>query len=124
MIVPKFHYGSTDFTPTWPPKGKEPVNELQVTKTDSYASEGQKQSVIERVDEFQNLVFPVVTTSDLSSFSTMYASLLLGTVVTYYPDSTDSSTHTDFWLEDTGFNPKFVSPGAYSLTMRLRKVVT
>jgi hypothetical protein len=127
MVRQQFQYGTgsipTVFTPTWPAKGRQPVDELVATKSDSITSAGQKQSVVERIDSMQDLNFPVVPVGELSDWQAMVIFGMDGGVISYYPDST-SGTHEDFYLEDTDWNPKFVSPGFYTFTIKLRKVVT
>lgn len=127
MIVPKFSYGGgpTVFTPAYPAKNKIPLetNHLVAVKHDSITSQGNKQSNTERVEEYQELEFPFVASSDLASFRALVLFGMNGGVITYYPDSTDSATHDDFYLEDTDWRPKFEMPGVFSFMLQLRKKV-
>lgn len=126
MIIPKFTYNNgsaVTFAPVWPPTKKDPVGPLVATRHDSITSSGIKQSVTERIDFMQVLNFEYVPSSDLAAWSEFMIFALAGGKFTYYPDATDSSTHSDYTIEDTTFDPKFICPGAYSLTMTMRLFV-
>jgi len=111
------------FTATYPPMGKNLAPELDATREDSITSSGIKQSITERVDSFQDFNFGYVPQSDIAFWSTMMANLLAGGVLTYFPDSTDLSTSTDYTTDDLVWQPKRVAFGHAGFKIRLRQVV-
>lgn len=111
------------FTSTYPPIGKDLAAEKVATRTDSITSSGIKQSITERIDSFRDFNFAYVPLSDIAFWSPLMDNILAGGVLTYYPDSTDLSTSTDYTTEDTGWKPKKVAFGHAGFTVRLRQVV-
>jgi hypothetical protein len=126
--TPQFSYdpgtGVVNFVPTLPPTQKEPEGELQATRHDSFTSDGIKQSVWERTDEFLNLQFDAVPLSDMASWAALYDYALQGGELTYYPDSTNLLVSSVYTLEDMGWKYKRVGLNFYSFTMKLRLWVT
>lgn len=123
MIIPKFAYnpgaGIIDFVPAWPPTDKPPFS-LSAIRHDSIASAGDKDSLLERIDEFVPLNFATVPATDISSWRAFFSYALAGSVFTYFPDSTDESTWSDYTLEDMAIEPKRTAPGYYSLSFKMR----
>lgn len=128
-IVPKFSYwnGSAvvDFIPTYPATKKTPVGPVTATRHDLISSTGLKQSVTERIDNFQDLPFQTVPASDLSGWTAMMNVLLTGAQFDYYADSTSApgTGFVPYTLEDLSWTPKWVAPGVYSFTIKLRQYV-
>jgi hypothetical protein len=121
-IVPKFVFNSTTFVPTYPPKGKVPLDGQRAERHDSLTSSGLRQSVTERIDRVLTLNFPNIPESDLSSWDTFLSWALAAGQFQYYPDSTQMSFYT-YQLEDTEGVPEWVGFQLYKLTIRLRRVV-
>lgn len=122
-IVPKFIYNSNTFIPTYPPKGKVPVDKQSATRHDSITSSGLRQSVLERIDRVLTLEFQFIPESELSSWDAFIGWVLAGGQFQYYPDSTLTSNNV-YQVVDTDLGPEWVSPQMYKLTMNLRRVVT
>jgi hypothetical protein len=111
------------FTATYPPVGKDLAPELDATREDSITSSGIKQSVTERVDSFQDFNFAYVPQADIAFWSALMANLLAGGTLTYFPDSTDLSSSTDYTTDDLVWKPKRVAFGHSGFPIRLRQVV-
>lgn len=111
------------FNPTYPPVGKNLAPELGATRTDSISTSGIKQSVVERIDQFQDYNFPFVPQLDIPSWTVLMNNLLGGGTLTYFPDSTDLSTSTDFTTDDMGWKPARGVFGHAKFSIRLRQVV-
>jgi len=125
MILPKFSYNdgsAVNFTPAIAPKGKYAQDALDATRHDSITSSGKKQSVVENIANLQELNFPFVPDSDISSWNRFFAWALGGGQFDYYPDST-SGTKETMTLEDTNWTPAFTVIGYYTFKFRMRKVV-
>jgi len=126
-ITPRFAYnaglGIVDFTPAIPPTKKTPFAPLEATRHDSITSTGLKQSVLERIDVMTVLSFENVPESDMASWRDFMAWTLAGNQFTYYPDSTDESTSTEYTLENTDWTPKWNSLQNYSFTFKMRTYV-
>lgn len=122
--VPKFAYnpgsGIVDFIPTYPAVNKPTVNSLVATRHDNFTSEGDRQSVTERVDQMLPLEFAFVPASDLANWQAFMSYALTGAQFTYYPDSTNPAVYTDYTLEESDWAPKKVGYQLYSFNMTMR----
>jgi hypothetical protein len=127
MIQPKIIYdpgtGAVTLTPTWPAKGKIPVDGMNATRTDSITSDGHRQTVVERIDAVNTLTFPYIPATDLAAWRTFLGFALAGGSFDYYPDNT-SGTHTTYELSDQSWMPAFVTRDTFSMTLNLRKFVS
>src|ERR1019366_2559503 len=79
--------GNVQFTPTYPPIGKQPNDGLAATRHDSITSSGIKQAVLERIDDVTTLTFPYVPQTDLAAWKAMMTWLLAGNVFAYRPNA-------------------------------------
>lgn len=122
-ITPKFVYNGNTFIPTYPAKGKVPVDGQRAERTDSTTTSGLRQSVTERIDRIVTLEFPSIPESDLTSWDAFIGWALAAGQFQYYPDHTLSSNNT-YQLEDTEAVPEWVNYQLYKLTLRLRRVVS
>jgi hypothetical protein len=126
-IVPKFAYynGSAivDFIPTNPATKKTPYGPKVATRHDTTTSSGIKQSVYERTDEIVDMTFENVPESEMASWDTMMGFLLDGRQFDFYQDSTNQLAYVALTLEDTAWEPKWVSWQNYSFTLKFRKFV-
>jgi hypothetical protein len=107
--------------PTYPAFQKPMAPQQNVVRHDSITSSGIKQSVVERREKFLPLNWPFVPQADIAEWTTFMNWALDGQVFTYYPDSTDPTTHTDYSLEDTNWLPKRAAfgHGTHSINMRV-----
>jgi hypothetical protein len=124
MIVPMFIYntgsGDIEFTPTYPPIGKQPYDGWAATRHDSITSSGIKQSVLERIDDVMTLNFAYVPQSDLPTWKAMMQWLLAGNVFAYRPNAADDTVWYEYTLDSMDWTPKFVCPGTFSFVLQCR----
>ena len=135
---------ATQFTPIFPPIKKQPLGfwGLEAVRHESLTSAGLKSSVTERVDSVTTLIFNYVALSDMAAWKALHAYSLTGGVFTYrplldYPNFTSTDPMFQYPGTDNGddaagyavcqmvsmdFVPKFESPGAFSLSMKLRLI--
>lgn len=123
FVTAKFVYNGNTFIPTWPPKGKVPVDKQSATRSDSLTSSGLRQSVTERVDRVLTLDFPAIPESDLTSWDAFIAWAIAAGQFDYYPDST-LSAHNTYQLVNTDLGPEWINYQLYKITLNLRRVVT
>lgn len=127
MVLPQITYtdsvGLVNFVPQYPPKGKLAVDALEATRHDSITSAGQKQSVVEHVDNMNAFDFPFVPASDVASWQRFMSFALGGGLFTWYPDSTNLNAFEQYTIEDMGWTPKFASPGWYTFSFKVRKAI-
>jgi hypothetical protein len=126
--TPKFAYQAipgtvVDLIPTYPPNDKPGFDTLEATRHDSITSNGEKQSIFERIDQFLMLNFKTVPSADLSAWSAFLTYALTGANFTYFPDSTIETVFQEYTLEDTKITPKRVAPGVYTFTLNMRLYV-
>jgi hypothetical protein len=124
VITPKFSYnagaGQVDFLPTYPAVQKTPYGPLVAARHDSFTSEGDKQSLTERIDTMLDLNFTYVPQSDMAGWNAFFSWALAGNQFTYYPDHTNAAVYADYTLEDTDWKPKFLAFQYFSFQMHLR----
>jgi hypothetical protein len=114
------------FTATYPPINKDLGDELDAVREDSITSSGIKQSVTERIDVFRDYSFDWVPAADVPLWDNMMRNYVLGGgLLTYFPDSTNLASSTDYTLEDLVWKPKIAQARNYaSFKIRLRQWVT
>jgi hypothetical protein len=115
--------GNVDFTPTYPPIGKQPLDCLAATRHDSITSSGIKQSVLERIDDVMTLTFSYVPASDLAAWKAFMTWALAGNVFAYRPNAADNTVWGDYTLDSQDWTPKFVCLGTFSFELQCRKWV-
>ena len=125
-IVPTFSYNGNTWTPTYPAKGKQPIATLgqEAVRHDSITSSGLQQSITERVDRVFDLDFVMVPQSDLADWDAFISWAILGNQFQYAPDSTDLSTYVTCYLTSTSVPYKWVDFQLFSISLKLRVVVT
>jgi len=122
-VLAKFVYNSNTFTPTYPPKGKVPVDGQAAVRSDSITTSGLRQSVLSRIDRTLTLEFPNIPESDLSDWDAFIGWILAGNQFQYYPDA--SLTNNNYYqVVDTELRPEWTSIQNYKLTLNLRRVVS
>jgi hypothetical protein len=109
--------------PTYPAVQRPLAQEMEATRQDSITSSGIKQSITERTDFFFTLSFPFVPAADIATWKTFMTWALPGGFFTYYPDSTDPTTHTDYTMEETLWAPKRAIFGHAAFQFSMRQVV-
>jgi hypothetical protein len=107
--------------PSYPAVGKLLANQRTVLRHDSITSSGIKQSIVERTDQFNPLVFTFVPQADIPQWVTFMNYAQNGGAFTYYPDSTNFLSHTDYSLDDMDWSPKRTAFGhaTFSIDMRV-----
>jgi hypothetical protein len=123
-IVPLFVYNSTNFTPTYAPTGKIPIDTQRAERHDSITTSGLQQSVTERIDRVLTLTFKNIPESDLIAWDEFIAWAIQGQQFTYAPDSTEPGTYNTYYLVNMDVPFKWVSFQNYSTTLNLRRVLT
>jgi hypothetical protein len=120
MFVYNLGAGDIYFTPTIPPIGKQPLDALVATRHDSITSSGIKQAVLERIDDVVTFSFQFVPQSDLTAWKAFMTYALAGGVFAYRPNAADNTVWSEYTLESTEWNPKFISPGWFSFQFQCR----
>lgn len=126
MILPKFSYpgglgGATvNFTPTWPCVKKTPFALPVAVRHDSITISGLKQSILERLDYFQDLYFDDVPVADAVSWNSFLNYALTGGQFNYYADST-STLYEIYTLEDYAWGFKFRSWNNFTFSIKIRR---
>lgn len=111
MKVPKFAWNDGSphtFTPSYPATSKTPIATRSALRHDDFTGDGTGQWITDRVDKFLTLPFNFVPPDDVADWEAFIDYAIEGKVFTYYPDSTDSGTHTDYTLEDQDWKPQFL----------------
>ena len=80
--------------------------------------------MLERIDRVTSLNFPSVPSSDLADWDEFLSWALSGQQWTYAPDSTEPATFTTFYLVNTDVPYKRVGFELYSISLKVRQVVT
>lgn len=106
------------------PARQVPGFNYKAVRHDNIASSGVKEAVFERVDKFTtvNMEF-VASGSDLTNWQLFIDYAIQGGAFSFFPDS-DSSTFTNYTLEDQDWNAAYKSPGIYTFKLTFRQVVT
>lgn len=112
--------GDVEFTPTYPPMGKQPLDCLSATRHDSITSSGIKQSVLERIDDVMTLTFSWVPQSDLASWKAFMLYALAGGVFAYRPNAADNTVWGDYTLDSQDWTPKRVALFTFSFELQCR----
>lgn len=124
MIQCLFRYnagaGDVNFTPVYPPRGKQPLDGLLATRHDSITSSGIKQAVLERIDDVTTLVFPFVPQSDLAAWKAFMLFALAGGVFAYRPNAADPTIWNEFTTDQLDWTPKWVAPQMFSHELKCR----
>ena len=120
MFIYNTGSGDVEFTPTYPPIGKQLNDGLAATRHDSFTSSGIKQSVLERIDDVMTLNFPFVPQSDLAAWKSFMEYALAGGVFAYRPNAADDTVWYEYTLDSMDWTPKFVCPGTFSFSLQCR----
>jgi hypothetical protein len=128
-IVPQFNYGAgfgTTFSPTFAARQKQPIATLgqEATRHDSITTSGLQQSIVERVDRVFDLDFPMVPQSDLAGWDAFIAWAIQGQQFQYIPDNTATGTYVTCYLTSDSVPYKWVAYQLFSISLKLRVVVT
>jgi hypothetical protein len=110
---------------TYPPTQKPGADDRNAVRHDSVAIAGVVQSITERVEIFKTLNMDFVPVVDLPAWTKFLDNwALYGKSFTYYSDSADASTATDYTLVDTQWAPKRVFFGMTKFTVKMRLLVS
>jgi hypothetical protein len=108
---------------TRPPR-LQPGFQKTAVRHDNISTAGIRESVLERVDEFLEFSIDWIQAgTDLSNWIAFLNHALTGAAFAYYADAS-SASFSNFMLEDTEAKIEYKAPGAYSLSLKLRKVVS
>ena len=127
MANPKIVYtpeGGTEQTLNFalPPRDV-PAYQKTAVRHDNVSAAGIRESVLERTDEFLEFTMEFIKSgSDLANWQAFLDHALTGAAFEYYPDAS-LGAFTNYQLEDTELVAARQAPGAYSLTLRMRKQV-
>jgi hypothetical protein len=105
-----------------PPRDVPAYQKLAV-RHDNVSAAGLRESVLERIDEFLVINLDFITSgTDLANWQTFLDHALTGAAFAYYPDAS-AGAFGNYLLEDTEVTASRKAPGAYSLSLKLRKQV-
>ena len=106
------------------PPQQQPGYFKSAVRHDNVSTAGIRESVLERVDEFLELSLPWIRTgADLAAWHAFLDQALTGSSFSYYPDA-GQVAFNNYLLEDTDTKLQWRTPGVYSVTLKLRKLVT
>jgi hypothetical protein len=128
MAYPKILYtpaGGSEQTLTFAsPPQQQPGYAKSAVRHDNVSTAGIRESVLERTDEFLELSLQWIRTdADLAAWQAFLDHALTGAAFTYFPDASQAE-FDNYLLEDTEARLAWKSPGVYTLTLKLRKLVT
>ena len=128
MANPKIVYtpaGGSEQTLTFAfPPQQQPACFKSAVRHDNVSTAGIRESVLERTDDFLELSLPWIRAgSDLAAWQAFLDHALPGASFTYYPDA-GQATFANYLLEDTETKLEWKTPGVYTITLKLRKLVT
>ncbi len=128
MAYPKIVYtpaGGHEQTLTFSsPPQRQPGYVKSAVRHDNISAAGIRESVLERTDEFLELSLPWIRAdADLAAWQAFLGHALTGAAFTYYPDASRPD-FGNYLLEDTETRLDWRAPGTYTLTMKLRKLIT
>lgn len=125
MANPKIVYtpdGGSEQTLSFalPPRDVPGYQKVAV-RHDNVSAAGIRESVLERIDEFLEFTMDFIKDgSDLANWQAFMDYALTGGAFAYYSDATVGA-YANYLLEDTELSASRRAPGAYSLTLKLRK---
>ncbi len=128
MENPKIIYtpaGGTEQTLnfTRPPR-QQPGYQKVAVRHDNVSTAGIRESVLERLDEFLEFSLEWIQPgTDLDNWRAFLDHALTGAPFAYYSDAA-SPSFTNYLLEDMETKIQYKAPGAYSLTLKMRKVIS
>lgn len=128
MSFPKIVYtptGGTEQTLSFvrPPR-QLPGYSKAAVRHDNVSTCGVRESVLERVDEFLELSLEWLQLgADLENWRAFLDHALTGAPFAYYPDAAQAG-FVNYVLEDTETQIEYQAPGAYTLRLKFRKLVT
>jgi hypothetical protein len=128
MSFPKIVYtpaGGTEQTLSFvrPPR-QQPAYSKAAVRHDNVSACGVRESVLERIDEFLELSLEWIQSgADLENWRAFLDHALTGAPFAYYPNAAQPG-FTNYVLEDSETQIEYQSPGAYTLRLKLRKLVT
>jgi len=127
MSNPKIVYnpaGGTEQTLlfVFPPRNLPGYSKAAV-RHDNLSTAGIRECVLERVDQFLELSMDWIQAgNDLANWQAFLDHAMTGEPFAYYPDA-DLPAFTNYVLEDTEARIEYKAPGAYSVTLKLRRHV-
>jgi hypothetical protein len=128
MSFPKIVYtpaGGTEQTLSFvhPPR-QLPGYSKAAVRHDNVSTCGVRESVLERVDEFLELSLEWTQPgADLENWRAFLDHALTGAPFAYYPNAAQAG-FANYVLEDTEAQIEYQAPGAYTLRLKFRKLVT
>lgn len=128
MANPKIVYapaGGSEQTLTFafPPR-QQPAYFRNAVRHDNVSTAGVRESVLERTEEFLELSLPWIRAgADLAAWQAFLDQALTGAPFSYYPDASQPA-FGNYLLEDTETKLEWRTPGVYTITLKLRKLVT
>ena len=114
--------GQVTFQPTYAPRNLPALSPV-ATRHDNIASSGLKESILERIDQFLELDFKHVPSSDVTAWKNFLNYALAGGAFQFYLDAS-SANYINYTLDSTDGALAYVSLGLYSLKLKLRQVVS
>jgi hypothetical protein len=105
------------------PPRQQPGYFKVAVRHDNVATDGVRESVLERIDEFLEFSLEWIQAgTDLANWRAFLDHALTGAPFAYYPDAT-LPAFTNYVLEDTETRIEYKTPGRYTLTVKCRKQV-
>jgi hypothetical protein len=127
MANPKIVYtpeGGTEQTLNFllPPRDT-PAYQKVAVRHDNVSAAGLRESVLERTDEFLTLNLDFIKAgTDLANWQAFLDHAMTGAAFAYYADASVNA-FVNYRLEDTEVTASRKAPGAYSISLKLRKQV-
>ena len=100
-----------------------PAYQKVAVRHDNVSAVGIRESVLERTDEFMEFSMDFIKSgTELVNWQAFLDHALTGAAFAYYPDASVDA-FASYLLEDTEVTASRKAPGAYSLTLKLRKQI-
>lgn len=127
MANPKIVYtpagGSEQTLDFMLPPRDVPAYQKVAVRHDNVSAAGIRESVLERTDEFMEFTMDFIKSgTELANWQAFLDHALTGAAFAYYPDASVNA-FGNYLLEDTEVIASRKAPGAYSITLKLRKQV-
>ena len=115
--------GEQTLTFAFPPQ-QQPGYFRSAVRHDNVSTAGIRESVLERTDEFLELSLAWIRAgSNLAAWQAFLDQALTGASFSYYPDA-GQLAFANYILEDTETKLVWKTPGVYTVSLKLRKLVT
>ena len=127
MANPKIVYtpagaGDQTLSFTFPPR-QLPAYQKVAVRHDNVSTAGVRESVLERFDDYLEFTVEWIKPgADVNAWQNFLDHALIGAPFAYYPDA-GQSAFINYVLEDMEAKLSYRAPGAYSLALKLRRLV-